>query len=75
MRLTGKKDGVEFETILDHHICTEEDYASFPDPAPEAQMVPFQMLNKRKSGLLCINLENYRDELLLWGQYTTSNDY
>ena len=27
--LWGKKDGVAYEKILPHHICTEEDYADF----------------------------------------------
>ena len=28
-RLYGKKDGEEYEKILSHHKCTDEDYAGF----------------------------------------------
>ena len=27
--LWGKKEGVAYETFLQHHICTDEDYAEF----------------------------------------------
>ena len=30
VRVWGKEKGIEKETVLKHHPCTEEDWASFP---------------------------------------------
>ena len=71
VRLYGIKDSVEYEKIIPHHKCTEEDYKDFYPVAPKT--VP--ALEKIKSGdfrgLYCIDWTD--EDLFVFGEEHNPN--
>ena len=73
VRMWGKKDGVEYEKFIPYHICTEDDYAQFSPPAPEAVGLLNSMKSKEKRGLYCIDWEAQGEELEVWSVEDDAN--
>ena len=36
IRLLGSKDGIMYERIVSHHVCTADDFDAFGEPSPES---------------------------------------
>ena len=62
VRHRGTKAGVEFETLLDVHLCTEEDYAEFSPIKPSSQVT----FDAYKEKLYC--LDNWDDSIAIGGR-------
>ena len=54
-RLSGRKGGKNFETVLDHHLCTEEDMKDFPEPNIDSQRALNSIMTNEKRGLYCFD--------------------
>ena len=61
MRLSGRQNGESKETIIDHHMCTEEDFKEFPPPTLDAERVLNSILEDPKRGLFCVDWDKLGD--------------
>ena len=57
VRLFGREDGRDFESILPYHKCTEEDWNGFPPPDKTSADVVKMLRTDPKRGLYCIDIE------------------
>ena len=58
VRAFGKKDGEEYEKLLDYHKCQDRDFESFA-PVSGAHESSFQIINSDpKRGFYCIDWDD-----------------
>ena len=75
VRTVRRVDGVETEKFLPFHRCRPEEYDDFATPSESAVYT----LNKYKMDadrdLLCLDWDDLRDELEVWGYWTDNSSY
>lgn len=67
VRLSGRRDGKSHETLLDFHLCTEEDFVDWPPPTVDSKRMLDKILKDPKRGLYCIDWEKYGEIVKIWG--------
>ena len=60
----GFKDGVQFEKLLDYHVCTDEDYAEFNQISEGSLKFYNEIRDDEKRGFLCLNWDDVDPYLL-----------
>ena len=72
VRMYGKKDGVPYEKILEHHKCSAEELRAFKEPMKDTQDSLQRYIDGTDRHLYCMSWDELDDETLsLWG---TEND-
>lgn len=66
-RLYGYKNGARYEKFLKYHKCTNEDFDSFPPPAPEAEGLLETYKSNPNRNLYCFDWDELGDLLGIWG--------
>ena len=67
-RIAGKKDGKNYERMIPYQKCSEEDFAEFAPPAPEAEgLLEIYKSGSNQRALYCLDWEKYAEELEIWG--------
>ena len=64
-RLTGNKNGRQFEKILPHKKCTAEDLEHFAPPAPDSVGLLEVYKTSQTRKLYCLDWENFGDDLAI----------
>ena len=67
MRMSGRRNGELQETILDYHLCTDEDFESFAPPTLDASRVLNSIQNDPERGLYCFDWDKLGDTIEIWG--------
>lgn len=70
--MQGKKDGVDFEKLLDFHQCSKEELNQFPEASSDSKM----LLDRYKLGersLFCLDWDQIGQELTISGIETNEN--
>ena len=67
VRQYGKKEGKEFEKLLDYHVCTDEDYDAFY-PIIESEEKQLQQIRETENrGFLCLDWDD-QNPLEIYGE-------
>ena len=66
VRLFGRKDNVEYEKIIPHHKCTEEDYKDFYPVAPKSEKALEIIKTDEKRGLYCLDWSD--EDMFVFGE-------
>ena len=61
-RMMTTHDGVESETPIGIHQCTDEDFESFEEPANDSYYL-FNMYKRKERKLYCINWEDHEKDI------------
>ena len=67
MRYTGRNQGKSRETLVEFHVCSEEDFVDFAPPNPDAERRLNAILEDPHRGLYCIDWKRYGKVLSVWG--------
>ena len=59
--MSGRDGGQSVETILDFHMCTEEDFKDFPPATLDSERVLNSILTDPKRGLFCLDWDKLAD--------------
>ena len=65
-RMYGKKDNKQFEKMLDHHICTDEDYAKFSPINKSSSKLLTAVRESEERGFLCLDWDE--EDFILHGR-------
>ena len=55
VRMFGKKDDEDYETLIPFHRCTEDDFEEFAPPVDEAASMLESIKTSEKRGLFCLD--------------------
>ena len=67
VRLWRKQDGVESQTILPYHLCTNEELDEFETPVRESEAMIESIKQSEKRGLFCLDYDSIGDLSEIWG--------
>ena len=66
--------GIESETLLGFHQCTDEDFAFFAEPTNDSQQL-FDLYKNKERKLFCIDWEEHLNDIEIWGAEHDINAY
>ena len=72
VRLVGTLDGEEFETVIPHHVCTDEDWKGFNQVSSRSAFEFDRMRTSEDRGFLCID---WTDNITIYGEENRSKKY
>ena len=67
VRLYRKIDGVESQTILPFHLCTDDDLNEFAAPVGESAAMIQSVRQSENRGLFCLDYDSIGDLVNIWG--------
>ena len=78
VRNYGKKDGVAYEQIHGHHICSDEELELFGTPSPDSSSIKNYYGNGARNGkkyLFCLDWDNMEEgkQVRIWGVENDDN--
>ena len=68
VRMIGKKDGVDYETAIPFHRCTDEDWEQFPKPAAASEGSINQIRANPNRGMMCLDWSNGDEDYFVYGR-------
>ena len=71
VRRTGMRNGTSFEETINHHKCTDADFARFRPPAKRSRDSLKEIREDRKKNLYC--LDEWTENLYIGGDKETAN--
>jgi len=70
----GKRDGVAYETFIQHHLCTDEDYAEFYPITEKSKILYQDIRDDPKRDFYCIDWNDEENPINVYGE-ENDNDY
>ena len=71
VRIYGKKNGREYDYLINYHKCKVEDWNKFPPTAKSQSEVVNRIKEDGERGMYCLDYES--DDLVIYGDETNSN--